>query len=470
MMGLTWDEIRAATGAKLYSGTLRGDTVFPRITTDTRKISAGDLFVALHGAHFDGADFAAEALHKGAAAVLLGTPLPVSVRAALKKESGAVLTAADGLKAYQDIAHAWRMKFDIPVVAITGSNGKTTTKDLTAAVLSGRGPVCRTAANCNNEVGLPLTLLRITAGDTAAVVEIGMRGAGQIAALAPIAAPTIAIVTNVCEVHMELLGSIENIARAKAELVEAMPAGAAVILNADDPRVAAMRACAAEGVRVLTYGIRAEADVRAEALRCSADGSRFMVTWGNERHDYAVPLLGRHNISNALAALAAGFVLGLTPQEMQEGLRRTDPADMRYQVEQVGTWTFINDAYNASPLSVFMALETTKELYLTRRRIAVFGDMLELGDAAEKDHRSVGRLAVKLGFAPIVTYGSQAHWIHEAAKAAGCPVCYHAETHEAAADFIRSVLADDDTVLFKGSRGMRMERIIALLKGEEAGR
>lgn len=289
--GLTWDEICAATGASVRRGGVAGDTVLP-ITTDTRKVTAGDLFVALRGENFDGTAFAAEALERGAAAVLVDQKTPAAALTALDAARGGVLVVEDTLRAYQDIAYAWRMKFDIPVVAITGSNGKTTTKDLTAAVLSGRGKVCRTAANYNNEVGLPLTLLGITPEDTAAVVEIGMRGMGQIAALAPIAAPSIGIVTNVCEVHMELLGSIENIAKAKAELVTAIPAGGTVILNADDSRVAAMRSSAADGVRVMTYGISAAADVRAEALQCMADGSRFMVTWDGERHEYAIPPTG----------------------------------------------------------------------------------------------------------------------------------------------------------------------------------
>ena len=467
-MAMTWDEVLAATDAEVHSGKLRGNDTIPHITTDTRKIAAGDLFIALRGENFDGADFAADALHKGAAAVLVNAPLSVSVQKGLKNAKGVVLTVPDTLLAYQAIAHAWRMKFDIPVVAITGSNGKTTTKDLTAAVLSGRGTVCRTAANYNNEVGLPLTLLGITEDDTAAVVEIGMRGLGQIAALAPVAAPNIGIVTNVCEVHMELLGSIENIAKAKAELVEAIPVGGTVLLNADDERVAAMRPMAADGVRILTYGIGADADIRAEALRLAAGGSQFMVTWGNERHDYSIPLAGRHNVSNALAALAAGFVLGCTPQEMQAGLRTLTPTKMRYEVHEIGARRFINDAYNASPSSMCAAIETTASLY-HGRRIAVLGDMLELGAAAEEAHREIGKRVAELGFAALVTYGEQARWMHKAAEAAGCSVCYHAESHEAAAKYLREMLVDGDTVLFKGSRGMKMEQIIALLTEEEAG-
>ena len=467
-MELTWSEVLAVTNAKVHSGKLRGNDAIPKITTDTRKIETGDLFIALRGENFDGAEFAADALQKGASAVLVGAPLSKSVEKALKNAKGAVLTVSDTLAAYQAIAHAWRMKFGVPVVAITGSNGKTTTKDLTAALLSARGTVCRTVANYNNEVGLPMTLLGMTGGDVAAVVEIGMRGLGQIAALAPVAAPSIGIVTNVCEVHMELLGSMENIAKAKAELVQAIPAGGTVILNADDARVAAMRSLAADGVRVLTYGIGADADVRAEALRLTSNGSQFMVTWNNERHDYSIPLAGRHNVSNALAALAAGFVLGYTPQEMQTGLQRLAVTKMRYEVHEVGAWTFINDAYNASPSSMAAAVETTANLY-EGRKIAVLGDMLELGDAAEEAHRRIGRRVAELGFAALVTYGPQSQWIHTAAEAAGCPVCCHAETHEAAAEHLRTLLRDGDTVLFKGSRGMKMEAVIALLTGEEAG-
>lgn len=467
-MELTWNEVLAAASAKVHSGKLRGNDAVPKITTDTRKIEAGDLFIALRGENFDGAEFAADALQKGASAVLVGVPLSKSVEKALKNAKGAVLTVSNTLAAYQAIAHAWRMKFGVPVVAITGSNGKTTTKDLTAAVLSARGTVCRTAANYNNEVGLPLTLLGMTGGDVAAVVEIGMRGLGQIAALAPVAAPSIGIVTNVCEVHMELLGSIENIAKAKAELVQAIPAGGTVILNADDARVVAMQSLATDGVRVLTYGIGADADVRAEALRLTSDSSQFMVTWNNERHDYSIPLAGRYNVSNALAALAAGFVLGYTPQEMQTGLQRLAVTKMRYEVHEVGARTFINDAYNASPSSMAAALETTANLY-EGRKIAVLGDMLELGDAAEEAHRRIGRRVAELGFAALVTYGPQSRWMHTAAEAAGCPVCCHAETHEAAAEHLRTLLRDGDTVLFKGSRGMKMEAVIALLTGEEAG-
>jgi len=465
MRGFTWDEILAVTGAVLHGGDLHSKQPPTGITTDTRQILTGSLFIALCGAHFDGADFAGEALTKGASAVMLSESAAPSVEAALKETHGVVFTVKDTLRAYQDLSHAWRMKFDIPLIAVTGSNGKTTTKELVAAVLSERGAVCRTEANYNNEIGLPMTLLRITEKDTAAVVEMGMRGLGQIAALAQIAAPTIGLVTNVGEVHMELLGSIEHIAKAKAELVEAIPVGGTVILNADDARVAAMCTKAAEHVRILTYGISSAADVRAQALRMDGNMTRFMVTRDKERHDYAIPLCGRHNVYNALAALAAGFALGYSPQEMQRGLTHLVPPQMRYEVHKVGPWTFINDAYNASPTSMRAALETTATLY-PGRRIAVLGDMLELGAAADEMHAEIGRIAVQQGFAAIITYGANAQRIHAAAREAGCVLCHHVQTHEEAAGQLRALLSDGDTVLFKGSRSMQMEKIIALAAEE----
>ena len=281
---------------------------FTDIVTDTRKISEGVLFIALKGERFNGEDFAAEAVEKGAKGVLVSSECPAEKYSAI---TGAdVFTVPDTLHAYQQLAHAWREKFDIPVVAITGSNGKTTTKDLTAAVLSARGPVLKTQANFNNEIGLPLTLLGLNKDHTAAVVEIGMRGFHQIEAMAPMAAPSIGIVTNVGETHMELLGSLENIAKAKSELVEAIPEGGTVILNADNEYVARMRTKAKKGVRVLTFGLDHPANVKGGNVQTDGSTTTFDVTFAGETHPYTVAMVGRHNVENALAAIACGFAMG----------------------------------------------------------------------------------------------------------------------------------------------------------------
>ncbi len=440
-------------------GSYQGEPVKHRmaIVTDTRKIEPGVAFLALKGERFDGEDFAHEAVRAGASLVIVSRDCPAEKVA----DCPAVLRVADTLRAYQHIGHFWREKFHIPVVAITGSNGKTTTKDLTAAVLSARGPVAKTQANFNNEVGLPLTLLSITGEDTAAVVEIGMRGLHQIEALAPIADPSIAIVTNVGETHMELLGSIENIARAKGELVEALKRGT-VILNADDNRVAAMREKAAEGVRVLTFGLEKEADVRGSQVTTEGASTRLTATYQGETHEYTVAMVGRHNVMNTLAAITAGFAADLSPEEIQTGLGKLQATKMRFETQDIKGYHIVNDAYNASPMSMEAALATLQEL--TRgRKVAVLGDMLELGSIEEEAHRRVGRQVAEHGFSALVTYGILGRLIAEGARSAGLQAVYATDSHEEAAGALREILQPGDTVLFKGSRGMAMEKIIPMI-------
>ena len=478
MPAFTLNEITRATGAEIVQS---GSDYFTDIVTDTRKLKSSCLFLALKGERFNGEDFAAEAIRRGAAGVIVSRSISEANMVQLQDGDGTVLTVPDTLLAYQQIAHLHRMRFHLPVVAITGSNGKTTTKDLTAAVLSARGPVQKTQANFNNEVGLPLTLLGIRPEHVAAVVEIGMRGLHQIDKLAPLAAPSVGIVTNVGETHMELLGSLENIARAKSELVEAIPVGGTVILNNDNTYVAAMRRQARPGVKVLTFGIEpgpadsslGTTDIRAEDIRTEGQQTRFFVDYGGERHEYVVPMVGRHNVYNALAAIAAGFALGETPQEIADGLQQLEATKMRFECERLGDWNIVNDAYNASPMSMKAAIETLDALVKEKlaageaayngRMIAVMGDMFELGSVAESAHTEVGRELAEHGFAAVVTRGELAHHIAEAARTGGVPEVYECDSHEAAAAKLKEILQPGDTVLFKGSRGMQMEKIIDLL-------
>ena len=453
----TLNEIVKATSANIYKEEKKE---FSAIVTDTRKISEGVLFVALKGERFNGEDFAAEALEKGAAGVVLSEACD---KKQLEKCAGTVLQVEDTLAAYQLMTKAWRDKFpQIPVVAITGSNGKTTTKDLTAAVLSAKGAVLKTQANFNNEIGLPLTLLGLKKEHTAAVVEIGMRGFHQIEALAPIASPQIGIVTNVGETHMELLGSLENIAKAKQELVEAIPAGGTVILNADNKYVAGMRSAAKEGVKVMTFGLEQEADVKGEAIHTEGNVTKFMVTYANERHEYEVNMVGRHNVYNTLAAIAAGFAMGLTPVEVREGLSHLEATKMRFELQQVKEWNVVNDAYNASPMSMTAAINTLSEL-TKGRKIAVLGDMLELGSVSEEAHLHVGEEVAEHGFTALVTRGEMGEFIAKGAENKGMTAVYRCASHEEAAEKLHELLQPGDTLLFKGSRGMTMEKIIDLL-------
>ena len=452
MHKLTLAEIVRVTAAQANSD---DEIIFEGVTTDSRKITAGVLFVALKGERFNGEDFAADALKKGAAAVLVSKNFAQDV-------DGVVLKVDDTLTAYRQIAGSWRNRFDIPVVAVTGSNGKTTTKDLTAAVLTQLGHVLKTSANFNNEVGVPLTLLQLNANHKAAVVEIGMRGLGQIAELAIYVKPTIGIVTNVNETHIELLGSIENIARAKGELVNAIPAGGTVILNADDPHVAAMKNSVADGVKVITYGLESPADVTAKNFLIGSISTEFVLTYAGTEYDFEIPMLGRHNVSNALAAVAAGLSLGLTIDEIQRGISTLTTTKMRFEVIRRDGLTIVNDAYNASPASMRVALRTTAEIY-DGRKIAVLGDMLELGDVSERLHREVGAELVKNNFDTLIALGELGKFIAEGARDAGLTNVYFVGSHEEAAQKILELVEHGDTILFKASHAMHMEKIIELI-------
>ena len=457
MPQFTTEEIARATGAAVSGET---GTTFADVTTDTRAIEKGALFIALKGERFNGEDFLQNAQEAGAAGVLVSNGCGAEKTEGL---SVPVLRVPDTLKAYQQIAHAWRERFSLPVIAITGSNGKTTTKDLTASVLGANFPTLRTEANFNNEIGLPKTLLGLRDEHRAAVVEIGMRGLGQIEALAPMAAPTIGVVTNVGETHIELLGSIENIAKAKSEMVEALKEGGTAVLNADDARVLAMREKAKQGVSVVTFGESEGADVRGTDIVQDGMESRFTATFPDgAKQSYRLPLPGRHNISNALAALAVGYALGLAPEAMVAGLAAPAMSGARFACEKRGEFIIVNDAYNASPLSMSAAIRTMKEI-AKGRRVAVLGDMLELGDVAKEAHRRVGAELAASGAAALVTRGPLGEEIAAGAEAAGMTEVYRCASHEEAAATLKKILRPGDTMLFKGSHGMQMDKIIDLL-------
>lgn len=433
------------------------ETSFRSVATDTRKIESGALFVALCGERFDGHDFVSEAAAAGAAGVIVSRAYAEDALAALHLT---VMRVEDTLAAYQALAAAHRARFSIPVVAVTGSNGKTTTKDLTAAVLGETRNVLKTQANYNNEIGLPLTLLQLNERYDAAVVEMGMRGLGQIKALAKIARPTVGIVTNVGETHIELLGSLENIAQAKRELVEAIDAEGTVILNADNAYVKAM-AKAARG-KVITFGCGETGDVRAANLRRDGMYTAFDCLWQGASYPLRLPMLGRHNVENALAAVACALSLGMEMPKIQAGLDAFTGAKMRLELARVGAYTVINDAYNASPASMAAAVDTLAEV-AQKRRIAVLGDMLELGEAAAAAHEAIGRRLAAKKIDAVVTIGVLGAQIAAAAQANGVRDAVSCETHEEAGWALKALLQPEDTILFKGSRSMQMEKIIALL-------
>ena len=450
---LSLQEVSSVTNAEKNTDS---EIFFSRITTDSRKVSNGALFVALKGENFNGEDFAADALKKGAAAVLVSKNFS-------KNLDGVVLKVDDTLTAYRQIAGAWRNRFDIPIVAVTGSNGKTTTKDLTAAALNGLGNVQKTSGNFNNEIGVPMTLLELNDKHNAAVVEIGMRGLGQIETLAKVVKPTIGIVTNVSEAHIELLGSIENIARAKGELVEAIQSGGTIILNADNIYTLEMKNLAHDGVKIVTYGLENQsADLVAKNILIGSVATEFTLTYRGKEYDFEIPMLGRHNVSNSLAAIAAGFALGLSVEEIQRGISALTTTKMRFEVIRRDGLTIVNDAYNASPASMRVAIKTTAEVY-SGRLIAVLGDMMELGNISERVHREIGAELVENKFDTLITLGELGKFIAEGARDAGLKNVYTFDTHEDAAKKILELVRDGDTILFKASHVMHMEKIIELI-------
>lgn len=459
MQPLTVDDLARATGGELVQ---RGEAgPIDGVSTDSRSLQPGDLFVPIIGTRFDGHRFIGDAATKGAPAVLIArshlgqVPIPKDV---------AVVAVDNTVAALQALA-AWdRAHFAGPVVAVTGSNGKTTTKDLIAAVLAHRHSVLATAGNLNTEIGMALTLLRRTPEHEAIVVEMGMRGAGQIAALAEIARPSIGVVTNVGPVHVELLGSVEAVADAKAELVEALPADGVAVLNADDPRVRAM--AKRTEAKVVTYGLTPEALVSASEVHSAGlAGVSFRLHHAGETVTVQLPLAGQHNVSNALAAAAVGIECGLTLQDVGEGLAGVQPSGLRMQVEHLDRGvTLINDAYNAAPASMEAALKTLAEVKAPRR-IAVLGDMLELGAYCQEAHVEVGHVCASLDIDRLITVGPRARRIAEGAIAAGmeAEAVTSVEDAEEAAALLIGELQTGDTVLLKASRGLELERIAQAL-------
>lgn len=456
-------EVARATGGRLVAG--REDQPVFGVSTDSRLTREGDLFVALPGERVDGHDFAGEVLNRGAAGALVsreGMVFPPGTFGVVVKDT----TLALGR-----LASHHRGKFDPVVVGITGSVGKTTTKEMVAAVLSQRFETLKNRGNLNTEVGLPLTVFELTAAHEVAVLEMAMRGLGQITYLAGIARPKIGIVTNVGQAHIEILGSVENIARAKGELIRALPPDGTAVLNYDDPWVRQMAEGA--GLSTVFYGIDerrpqgANWVTASQARKAGPEGQQFVL----EAAEFGVsgevflPLPGKHNLLNALAAAAAGLVMGMSLEEIRDGLAAYSGAGNRLQINLWGDIRVINDTYNANPVSTTASLGVLREVAGQARTVAVLGSMFELGEVAEAGHRQVGEEAARKADV-LVAVGDLARWIAAGAASAGLPgdrISWFGTNAEAAAA-LQKILKPGDTVLVKGSRGMRMEEIVAALE------
>lgn len=448
-------EFRVSEVCIATNGTIVGNVqqeMFTGISTDTRTIKQGDLFIPLVGDNFDGHDFIDKAIQNGAVGIIF------SRKEMYIPEHITAIAVADTLLALQDLARFHRQRFTIPVVAITGSNGKTTTKDMAAAVLSNQYQILKTNANYNNEIGLPLTLLQLTKQHEVAIVEMGMRGRGQISQLANIALPTIGIITNVGETHLELLGTIENIAAAKAELLDVIPENGLSILNGDNVYVREMSKQAKS--RILLFGLK-QGDIKAENIQIHAQSMNFTCFFANNQFLVEIPTTGRHNVYNALAAIALGMELGMTPESICAGLKNFNASPMRLHIEKLGDYLIVNDAYNASPMSVAAAIETLREV-AKYRKVAVLGDMLELGAIAVEAHEKIGEQLAKHHVDVVVTVGKLAANIAKRASLCGIEKVVACSNHVEAQEALGKLLEPGDTILIKGSRGMKMENIIKM--------
>src|SRR6266487_2079273 len=450
MNPLKLSRIAQLAGASLSSGD--GTIVIDKVSTDSRTIKPGELFVALRGENFEGHDFIEAAAEAGAAGALVDF-----VWADKVPNNFALLRATDTLKAYQTLAANYRRSLILNVVAITGSNGKTTTKDFTAAVLARRFRVTKTEANFNNHVGLPRTILEATSQDEVAVWEIGMNHPGEVAVLASLAVPDVAMITNIGVAHIEFMGSREAIAEEKGALVEAVSADGTVILNADDPFTKHIAARAR--AKVILAGTTA-GTIRASEITQSESGTDFTFLEGAHRCRAQLPVPGLHMVQNALLAVAAGRVFGVSLEDCAAGLIAAPLAKARLQIKEIGGVEFIDDSYNANPDSMKAALRTLAELPADGKRIAILGEMRELGDELERGHREVGETAATLKIDQLIAIGDVAAAIADAAKHAGLEKTAIVASTSEAAELLSEIAASGDLVLVKGSRLARTERVI----------
>lgn len=455
MNPITIQNIVAATGGSLICGDL--ETKITAICTDTRKIIPGALFIPLVGENFDAHDFIDTALDGGCAAALSAKPCQHSEKA--------IIAVTDTKKALGDLATFYRNQFDIPFVAITGSVGKTTVKELTATVLSARYNVLKTAGNLNNEIGLPLTLFRLENAHEAAITEMGMSGFGEIDVLAAMATPDIGIVTNIGLSHIEKLGSQENIYKAKSELFPHIKENGTVIINGDDPLLSAHRS--EIGRKTISVGLTPGCDLTATDISSAPESIAFTAKSNSEEVPVTLQIPGEHNVINALLACAAGQILGISLSEAATALGEYIATDKRLQLISAGSITIINDCYNAAPASVEAALKVLCSHI--GRRIAVLGDIKELGEYTEPAHRKIGEQAARLGIDALFTFGESAAVSAESAKENGMKDAYATTDIDALKSMLQNYLKPGDVVLIKGSRAMRLERITEFLTENPIG-
>ncbi|HEY42761.1 MAG TPA: UDP-N-acetylmuramoyl-tripeptide--D-alanyl-D-alanine ligase [Anaerolineae bacterium] len=463
--------LEAITGQEMVAF----DQVITDAAIDSRLVIPGSLFIALSGEKVDGHDFIGETFGCGALIALIEQDVPsefavLDLRGPVTEEQlkdlvlPICLRVTSSLEALQNIAKLWRETLSLRVIGITGSVGKSTTKELTAEVLGQRYRTIKNPGNLNNEIGLPVSLLKITEGHERAVLEMGFYVPGEIALLCEIAQPQVGVVTNVSQVHLERAGTMEAIVQGKGELVESLPPApeGVAVLNYDDPLTRSMSE--RTQAKVVYYGLSPEADLWASDIRgLGLEGVRFVMHYGGESLYIRVPLLGRHSVHTALRAAAVGLIEDLGWEEIVGGLQSSQSQLRLVAVQGPKGALLLDDTYNAAPPSTIAALNLLAEL--EGRRVAVLGDMLELGDFEERGHRMVGVQAAQVAD-ELVTVGDRAQWIASEARLAGMSedqVVVLKDSQEAI-EYLQNRVGENDVVLVKGSRGMRMDQIVACLE------
>lgn len=459
MAKLNWtlEEVARASGGRLDGNPK--DRI-DRITIDSRVDVTNALFVAIRGERFDGHDFVSEVARRGATAALVNRPIECL--------SLGQIVVDDTIKALQSLGHARRAQFRGPVVAITGSSGKTTTRRLVHGILGEKYLTHQPQKNFNNHIGVPLTLLELEERHEACVLELGCSDFGEIETLTKISDPDVALITNVGPAHLEKLGDLDGVARAKGELFTFAREGATAVINLDDPRVAQMPLKPKKNLRFST-GDRGDVILR-ERSPMTEGGQKLVLKIGKDNLECRIPLIGIHNAANATAAIAVAIALGIEEDAITRGLANVHPEPGRLSpLPGPKASIIIDDTYNANPASMKAAIRATVELAAGRRTIAVIGDMLELGPSSNEHHWAIGEYALHEKVDQLVTLGTESEQISRAATSLGLPQdrCFHAPDHRAAAEVVATWIQPGDIVLIKGSRGMRMEQIVKQLKGDE---
>ena len=455
--------IAKACAGKQLSGL--PETRVRRVCTDSRQVKTGDLFLALRGERFDGHDFLGAVVEKGAVAVVAERrSVPTDCRGC------AMIAVEDTRKALGQLAAEYRKDFALPVVVVGGSNGKTTTKELVASVLKQERVTLWSEASFNNDIGVPLTLLRLEESHQAAVLEVGTNHPGELQPLVKMAQPNYGVITSVGREHLEFFDDVAGVAREEGWLAELLPAGGKLFVNGDDEW--ASRAAERARAQVVRVGFAEGCDWRARAARLDTRGVTFQVD-GPEVEmsgEYRIQLLGRHQVVNALFAIAVGKELGLGRASVARGLAECRPSKMRMELWEFNGVRLLDDAYNANADSMVVALQTLRDLPCKGRRVAVLGDMAELGVHSESAHEEVGRRVVELGVDQLFAVGKMAPVTARAARGAGLNRVFEFADVETAASAVKSFVKAGDVVLLKASRATRIERIAALLRAGEAVR